>query len=102
MERVNEIGRGRVWTGAQGKDLGLVDEIGGLTRAIAVARGLAGVPSGARVELVYYPREKPFFESLLFGEEKPTGTTVVAHLRGLATRLSAPMELHMPFELDIR
>ena len=101
-ERVNEIGRGRVWTGAQGKDLGLVDEIGGLTRAISVARGLANVPTGARVELVYFPREKPFLESLLFGEEKPAGTTVVAHLRGIATRLSAPMELRMPFELDIR
>ena len=102
VERVNEIGRGRVWTGAQGKDLGLVDEIGGLTRAISVARGLANVPTGARVELVYFPREKPFLESLLFGEEKPAGTTVVAHLRGIATRLSAPMELRMPFELDIR
>jgi len=102
VERVNEIGRGRVWTGAQGKDLGLVDEIGGLTRAISVARGLANVPTGARVELVYFPREKPFLESLLFGEEKPAGTTVVAHLRSIATRLSAPMELRMPFELDIR
>ncbi|HKM91004.1 MAG TPA: signal peptide peptidase SppA [Candidatus Acidoferrales bacterium] len=102
VERVNEIGRGRVWTGAQGKELGLVDELGGLTRAIGVARKLSGIPSGAKVQVVYYPREQTFLETLMASEEKQTSTNLLTHLRSLATRLSARMELRMPFDVDIR
>jgi protease IV len=102
VERVNEIGRGRVWTGAQGKEIGLVDELGGLTRSIAVARKLAGIPSSAKVQLVYYPREQTFLDTLMGSEEKQTSANVLAHLRSLATRLSAPIELRMPFDVDIR
>ena len=102
VERVNEIGRGRVWTGEQGKEIGLVDELGGLTRAIAVARDLSKIPPTAGVELVYFPREKSFWESLLPAEERPTGASVTTALRSMATRLSAPMELRMPFDVEIR
>jgi len=102
VERVNEIGRGRVWTGVQAKEIGLVDEVGGLTRAIAVARAMSGVPAGAKVQLVYYPREKTFLETMLWGEEKPSGAEILTHLRGLGARLSATMELRMPFDVDIR
>ena len=101
-ERVDQIGRGRVWTGAQGKEIGLVDEIGGLTRAIALARKLSGISEGAKVELVYYPREKSFLENLLSTEEKTSGAEILTHLHSLATRLSATMELRMPFDVDIR
>ena len=102
VERVNEIGRGRVWTGVQAKEIGLVDEVGGLTRAIAMARAMSGVPAGAKVQLVYYPREKTFLETMLWGEEKPSGAKILTHLRGLAARLSATTELRMPFDVDIR
>jgi protease-4 len=103
VERVNEIGRGRVWTGAQGKEIGLVDELGGLSRAIAVARNLGNIPSSAKVQLVYYPRERSFFDNLLMGpEEKQTSTNVLTHIHSLAARLSASTELRMPFDVDIR
>jgi protease IV len=102
VERVNEIGRGRVWTGAQGKEIGLVDELGGLTRAVEVARNLGKIPSSAKVQLVYYPREKSFLEGLLSSDEKRTGASVQTHLRSLAGRLSATMELRMPLDVDIR
>ncbi len=102
VARVNEIGRGRVWTGAQGKDIGLVDELGGLTRAIAMARGLSGIPSEAKVQVVYYPRERTFWQNLLSPEEKATGAALLAHLHSLAARLSATMELRMPFDMEIR
>lgn len=41
--RVDEIGRGRIWTGADALDLGLVDELGDVDEALAVARELAGL-----------------------------------------------------------
>ena len=56
-ERVNEIGRGRVWTAAMGQPIGLVDEFGGVMAAIAWAKKHAGMDEDAVVELVQLPHE---------------------------------------------
>ena len=56
-ERVHELARGRVWTGADARERGLVDEIGGLDRAAAIARRRAGLPMSA--PLRGFPRAKP-------------------------------------------
>jgi protease IV len=56
-ERVHELARGRVWTGADALANGLVDELGGLDRAVAVARGRAGLPTTAPLRA--YPRVRP-------------------------------------------
>ena len=63
-DRVNEIGRGRVWTGEQAKKNGLVDELGGFTRAIDVAKEAVGIPSEQEVQLVFYPKRKSLLERL--------------------------------------
>jgi protease IV len=55
--QVHELARGRVWTGADALDRGLVDELGGLDRAVAIARQRAGLPGSA--ELRIYPRARP-------------------------------------------
>jgi protease-4 len=51
-EAIDAVARGRVWSGTQAKDRGLVDELGGLDAAIAQARSLAGLPADARVSYV--------------------------------------------------
>lgn len=51
-EEVNEVGGGRVWTGRQAMDHGLVDELGGVERAIDKARELAGLHPRTRVREV--------------------------------------------------
>ena len=43
-EEVHKIAKGRIWTGQDAFQLGLVDELGGLTRAIALAKQLADLP----------------------------------------------------------
>lgn len=53
-EDVEERARGRVWSGARAKELGLVDELGGLTEALADARERAGIPADAKVGIVEY------------------------------------------------
>jgi protease-4 len=63
-ERVNEIGRGRVWTGAQAAEMGLVDELGGLRAAARRAKIAAGIDPDADVALVPYPRPLPLAEQL--------------------------------------
>ena len=57
VERVHELARGRVWTGADAIANGLADEAGGLHEAIAIARKRAGLPASAPVRA--YPRLGP-------------------------------------------
>ncbi len=66
MERdvVHEVAQGRVWTGTQAKERGLVDEIGGLDVALKKARELAAVPEGEELRLERYPRRRTFVEQL--------------------------------------
>ena len=61
---VDKIGKGRVWTGQQAKELGLVDEIGGLSKAIELAKELIQTPSGESVRLEVWPKKTSFFESI--------------------------------------
>ena len=61
-ERIDAIAQGRVWTGAQGKQIGLVDELGGLERALAVAKQRAKIAPDAEVEIVVYPGRKSFYD----------------------------------------
>jgi protease-4 len=59
VERVREIAKGHVWTGAQAKALGLVDEIGGFYDAVAKAKALAGITGEARLKRMS-PNGSPF------------------------------------------
>jgi protease-4 len=63
-EAVDAIGQGHVWTGTQGKARGLVDEIGGLEKAIEIAKQLANLPADRDVKRVVFPAPRPFFETL--------------------------------------
>jgi len=58
---VDAVGQGRVWTGEQAKEKGLVDEVGGLRQALAYARQLSGLPEQAPIV------ELPRLESSLIG-----------------------------------
>jgi len=63
-EKIDAIAQGRVWTGRQAKQNGLVDELGGLDRAIAIAKQRAKIAADSDVELVVYPPRKSFYELL--------------------------------------
>src|SRR5712691_5216684 len=64
---IDSIGQGRVWTGQQGKEKGLVDEYGGLDKAIEVAKQLANIPADKSVQRVILPHPPGFFEQLMSG-----------------------------------
>lgn len=66
-DAVHELAQGRVWTGRQAKARGLVDELGGLDRAVAMAKDRAGIGADDEVELVAYPRERSFIDLLSEG-----------------------------------
>jgi len=61
-EKIDAVGQGRVWTGRQAKQIGLVDELGGLDRAVSIAKQKAKIAQDAEVELVIYPPRKSFYD----------------------------------------
>jgi len=65
VEAVDRIGQGRVWTGERARQLGLVDELGGLDTAIAAAKELAKIPKSEKVSLVYLPAPRSLVERIL-------------------------------------
>jgi protease IV len=63
-EKIDAVGQGRVWTGQQARRHGLVDELGGLMRALELAKDAAKINKDSEVELVIYPPKKSLYESL--------------------------------------
>jgi len=102
LAAVEKAAKGRVWTGAQAKELGLVDELGGYGRALDLARDLAGIPPDAKVQVVRYPEEKTLFQLLLERTEVRAPFASVAERLRQLSRGSALFEVRMPFELTIR
>jgi protease-4 len=86
-EEIDHLGQGRVWTGQQAKAVGLVDALGGLDRAVALAKERAKIPADSDVELVTYPAPKSFYE--LLSDEVSGNSDVAAIGTWLKTNLSS-------------
>jgi protease-4 len=72
VEAVDNIGQGRVWNGYDAKKIGLIDEFGGLDKAVEIAKTLAKVDE---YKIIEYPKQKEFFQQILDelkGEEAKT------------------------------
>ena len=103
-DAVHAVGQGRVWTGRQARDLGLVDELGGMGAAVAAAKRLAGIAADREVTLVQYPRPRTFFETLSEGLEIRAGGSLLdailpgSRLAAGAGAAMAPLRLFRPGE----
>jgi len=95
-EQVNAIGRGRVWTGAQAKDNGLVDELGGFRSAVEAAKSAAGIAAQHEVELVFYPKRQSLLERVTDLLNSRAADMVPTHLRSALRTLSVPFEAGTP------
>ena len=62
VEAIEKIAEGRVWTGATAKELGLVDELGGLDKAIEIAAQKSGIEA---YSIIHHPSQESFFDSLM-------------------------------------
>jgi protease-4 len=63
-QQIDAIAQGRVWTGRQGLEHGLVDALGGLDTAIDIAKEKAGIDADDEVQLVVYPEPKTFYQMI--------------------------------------
>ncbi|MBM4257696.1 MAG: signal peptide peptidase SppA [Deltaproteobacteria bacterium] len=64
-EKILAAAKGRIWTGEDAKTLGLVDELGGLSLALHLAKEAAGITADTDVQLEVFPREKPSLRQVL-------------------------------------
>jgi protease-4 len=69
-EAVHAVAQGRVWTGVQAKERGLVDELGGLNVAITEAKTLANIATDEEVEIIRLPRRKTFVDQIVEDMQK--------------------------------
>ena len=67
FDEIDAVAQGRVWTGKQAKELGLVDELGGLDTALAIAKKEVGITDKDKVDIVVLPEQKTFFEQIMEG-----------------------------------
>jgi protease IV len=77
-EYINSIGQGHVWSGAQGKENGLVDEFGGLDRAVEVAKQLAGIPADKGVHRVVLPTPHTFLGQFFANDDEDSSASIKA------------------------
>lgn len=99
-ERVLEIAKGRIWTGEDAKRLGLVDELGGFSTALKLARKAAGIPDTESVRIVVFPRKKTTFEAfmdLVSGRERDPGESSAS-----TALLTRTLELIQPIARQVR
>jgi len=100
VEQVDTIAQGRVWTGERAKQLGLVDELGGLHTAIARAKELAKIPADKKVSLVYLPPRRSLLDKILDlagdVEALPGTASPRAWLRNLESLASQPVWAILP------
>jgi protease IV len=86
-EQANALGQGRVWTGTQAKSNGLIDEFGGLEKAIQIAKELANLPADKDVRRVVFPEPRPFLETLFEEDDSAELTAEQKAQKALADSL---------------
>ena len=88
-DAIDAVAQGRVWSGAQALERGLVDQLGGLEEAVFIARDRAGIPADEDVELVTFPAPRSWFE--LLGEQL-AGTAPLTEISSLVPTVLSPGE----------
>jgi protease IV len=110
VEEIAPLAEGRVWLGSDAHSRGLVDELGGLTTAIAKLKEKAGIGADEAVRLVVYPERKTLFQQLMQRDEETVEASPFSARQailkeagpGVAPYLAGGMLRSMPFRLDIR
>ena len=112
---IHELAQGRIWTGKQAKEIGLVDELGGLDTALAIAKKQIGLDPADEIDIIILPKPKTFFETLIEDMEMDIQIPMTPHLAvptPIERTLPSLYWLHlfanesaatvMPFEIVIR
>jgi protease-4 len=109
VDEVHEVAQGRIWSGKQAEEIGLIDKVGGLRDAIKMARRQAGIPDDEEVSYRILPGPGGFLEALMSSATaRVTGKVEVPDevkdmLKDAAYReaFDEPVLYLMPYEIEI-
>jgi protease-4 len=108
QDNLKKIASGRVWTGAQAKENGLVDVLGGLDEAIRIAATKAGIATDYKLR--FYPKQKTTLEKLFGNLEETTQARIMkeqlgeyypSYLQWQRIKNYQGTQARMPFEFQI-
>lgn len=103
---MDAVAQGRVWTGAEALRIGLVDRLGGLDAAVAVAKEKAKIRKDQEVSLVILPEPKGLLETFMERQEEGLELLAPPKLRGLLrwarTLGEGQLLARLPFDLKVR
>ncbi len=102
---VDSVGRGRVWTGGQARERGLIDDVGGFDRALEAACELAGIDDPSRVDLVHLPERMSMLEVLFSGRLFEEWIVYTLHGiidRAVSDRESVLFDRELPGRMRVR
>lgn len=95
-DEVHAVARGHVWSGKRAKDIGLVDELGGLREAIAELRSRSGVPDYKQLELRVLPKRLGLIQLILRG----AGSLITEPVERMVAVKTEAEQAKMPLVLD--
>lgn len=84
-DQVHDVAQGRVWTGRQGVQRGLVDDVGGLRRSLDATKSLLGVDQEAKIAVLTYGEPVSLIERMLLRSLREGGVTRLAARAGLGS-----------------
>lgn len=92
-EQVRDIAQGHFYSGEDGKEIGLVDEIGGLLTALAIAREKAGIEPHEKVNMIEIPKNKGFFQ---FGPFSAVENDAIRYIKMVSEHPGQPLPMMIP------
>jgi protease-4 len=98
-DTIEPLAQGRVWLGAQAASNGLVDELGGIDRAIELVKKKAHIPASEHVAIVMYPPRRSILD-VLFGHSTDTG--IESRLRRMLPWTKAGLLRLMPYTVSVQ
>jgi protease-4 len=105
FDEIEPLAQGRVWLGSQARSRGLVDEIGGLDKAIEMVKQKAKIPAGERVSLMIYPGRRSLLDLILKKSQEDMLEAKVAQVLGrmpFHAWLRGGYLRMMPYWFDVR
>lgn len=115
QEALHELAKGRIWSGRQALEIGLIDEVGGFGEAWAAVRELLELAVDAPLHVRGFPAEAPWYQRLMEGDREPAVSASVqaaaqvleqvqpaARALRRAGVLDQPQVLELPAEIEVR
>jgi len=104
FDEIHSIAQGRVWNGNDGYRIGLIDTLGGLNTAIAIAKEMAGISKDLDPRIIVYPRKKSVLSKLIKNltfVKEPKEILVIDNIKKIIKNFELKPLALMPFQLRI-